>query len=306
MAWDGAQKQDAIIAESVRNTTPSTPTFLLTPAMTIGGRPDRPQVRARSRQAHRSAVNLFQGLTSFPKTIDMDLAYEVSTQLLLSSVFMGAWSSDVVKFGSAMQPFTLEEKYGGAAIYRRTTGCICDSLQMSARLGDAVRLNFSLKALGESTATAAIASSTYTAIAGGKPFTPANFVINDAFGVSAPKVQAIDLTFRNNSADLYAFGSNDPDDTSLGEVDVSGTISLRFTALAQYTAFLNSASGALDVTMGHTTAEKYQLLLPNACAYNPDIIDPGSTGPHTVTVEVMGKYDAATENTVAKLTRAVA
>lgn len=302
---DGSRKQDAIIAEVTRNTTPSSPTFLLLPAMVIGGRPDRPQQRARSRQPHRSVVNTFAGLSSYPKSIDMDLMYEASLHVLLASLFQSAWSTNQLKFGSTIQPFTLEEKYNGTTIYRRTTGCFVDSLQLSARLGDACRLTFGVKGMAEATASGAIASSTYTAIAGKKPFTPADFVVNTGLGVSSPKVQSLDLSFTNNAGDLYGFGTNEPDDSSLGELEIRGTMTLRFTALAQYTAFVTASDTSLDITMGHTTAEKYQLILPNACAYNPDISDPGSTGPHNVTVEVIGKYSAS-DATAAILNRAVA
>lgn len=302
---DAARKQDAIIAESARGTTPSTPTFLLLPAMSIGGRVNRPQTRARSRQPHRSAVNMLQGLTEYARTIDMDLMYEASLNELLSSLFQADWATDVLKFGSTLQPISMEEKYNGATNYRRSTGLMVDGLRMSARLGGPIQLSFSLKGLGEATASSAISGATYTAITGHKPFTPADIVVNDAFGISSPKVQSLDINFANNSQDLYGFGSNNPDDTSLGELDISGTIALRFTALAQYADFVNGDDAALDLTVGHTTTEKYQIDLPNCTAYNPDIIDPGSTGPHTVNIEFTAKYSSS-DATAAILTRAVA
>lgn len=302
---DASRKQDAIIAESARGTTPTTPTFLLLPAMSIGGRVNRPQTRARSRQPHRSAVNVLQGLTEYARTIDMDLMYEGSLNELFSSLFQADWATDVLKFGSTLQPITLEEKFNGTTNFRRSTGLIVDSLRMSSRLGGPIQLSFGLKGLGETTPSSAISGATYTAITGHKPFTPADIVVNDAFGISSPKVQSLDITFANNSQDLYGFGSNNPDDTSLGELDITGTIALRFTALAQYADFVNGADQALDLTIGHTTAEKYQLELPNCCAYNPDIVDPGSTGPHTVNIEFTAKYSSG-DATAAILTRAVA
>lgn len=302
---DSARKQDAIIAEGSRGTTPATPTFLLLPAMSIGGRVNRPQTRARSRQPHRAAVNVVQGLTEYARTIDMDLMYEASLHELFSSLFQADWATNVLKFGSTLQPITLEEKYNGATNYRRSTGLFVDSLRMSSRLGAPIQLSFGLKGLGESTASSAISGATYTAITGHKPFTPADIVVGDAFGISSPKVQSLDINFANNAQDLYGFGGNDPDDSSLGELDISGTISLRFTDLAQYADFVNGEDAALDLTIGHTTTEKYQIELPNCCAYNPDIVDPGSTGPHTVTIEFTAKY-ASGDATAAILTRAVA
>lgn len=302
---DAARKQDAIIAEVTRGTTPTTPTFLLLPAMSIGGRVNRPQSRARSRQPHRAAVNMVQGLTEYGRTIDMDLQYDASVDELLSSLFQADWATNVLKFGSTLQPISLEEKYDGAANYRRTTGIIVDSLRMSARLGGPIQLSFGLKAFGETTPGTAISGATYTAITGQKPFTPANVVVNDGFGLTTPKIQTLDINFANNAQDLYGFGTNDPDDTSLGELEITGTIGLRFTSLAQYSGFVNGADAALDITMGHTTTKKYQLKLPVCCAYNPDIVDPGSTGPHTVNIEFSAKYSSA-DSTAAIINRAVA
>jgi hypothetical protein len=302
---DSARKQDAIIAETARGTTPATPTFLLLPAMSIGGRVNRPQTRARSRQPHRSAVNMVQGLTEYARTIDMDLMYEASLHELFSSLFQADWATNVLKFGSTLQPISMEEKFDGTTTYRRSTGLMVDSLRISSRLGGPIQLSFGLKGIGEATASAAIAGATYTAIGGKKPFTPANIVVTDAFSITTPKVQSLDITFANNSQDLYGFGTNDPDDTSLGELDITGSIALRFTALAQYSTFVNGAEGVLDLTLGHTTAEKYQLKLPSCTAFNPDIVDPGATGPHTVNIEFTAKYSSS-DATAAILTRAVA
>ena len=306
---DSANKQTAVIAEATVGTTPATPAFKLLRDIRVSGAPQRLATRSPERRADRMAANMVTGLNSYPKTIELPWTRDAGTDVLWESLFCNAFATDVLKNASTPKSFTLEEKYEGGATdpYRRLTGCFCDSARISFRSGDAGSLSFSLKALSETTSTTAIASATYAApVPGNDPSTPADIVVNNLFGVSTPKVMAMDMTIANNMRDQYKWGSNDPFGIGLGLFDVSGSVSLYFSQLTDYSAFIPRATArTLDLTIGATTLFKDRLVLGAAYVWNPNVDDPGATGDHMVTLNFLARYFAS-DTAAIKLTRNVA
>ncbi len=305
---DSANKQTAIIAETTYGTTPATPAFKLVRDVSVSGAPQRPRSRSPERRADRTAAAMVQGLSTYPKAINLVWARDAALDILLESVFCGAWASDVLKNGSTQKGFTLEEKYEGGATdpYRRVAGCMVDTMAINFRNGEAGQVSCSLKGKAETTATTAtIASATYAAPTPGyDPSTPADILVNGLFGMTTPKVMAFNMNISNSLRDQHAFGSNEPFGLGMGLFDISGSVTAYFTVLADYSAFVAPQTGlTLDFTIGATTLFKDQLVIHNADVWNPNIDDPGATGDHMVTLNFMGRYHASG---VASLTRLVA
>ena len=296
---DSANKQTAVVAEDTQGTTPASPEFKLLRDASVSGSPQRGAQRSSERRPDRMAANMVSGLASFPKTINMPFARDAGLDILLESLLCGAWSTDVLKNASTKKPFTLEEKYGGGATdpYRRLAGCLCDSLRLSFPLaggGDAGSLAFSIKAMGESTATSALGSSTYAAPSPGyDPVSSIDITANDLFGISAPKIMSLDMTISNAMREKYAFGSPNPFDIGLGAFDVTGQVQLYFSQLTDYSTFVARQSGlTLDLLIGSVEDSMDQIVLPNVDVWNPDVTDPGAGGDNMVTLNFMARYDS--------------
>lgn len=307
---DGSQKRVAIVSEVTRGTTPSDPALLVLREIRTTGGKVQPRVRSPERASHRSAQSTYGGLITVPKQVDMPLAYDDALHAMLASAFQGAWASNVLKAGSTIAPITLEEKFEGGAtdFYRRALGLSIDSFSLSCRNGEPGMISFAGMALSESTSSAILTNATYTdPNPGGPPITPGSFVLNDIVGVSAPKVQGLTLNVRNNSYYLHGFGDDAPYDTGLGQLDIDGTLELYFRAAAEYTTFFGTGGldKVIDITMGGVTNNKYRLKLPNVDVSNPDIGDPGPTGPISISLPFFGKYKTS-DATAAQITRAVA
>lgn len=297
MTMDSAQKQTAIVAEVTQGTTPASPGFKLLRDNRVTGAPQRPVSRSPERRPDRRLANTFSGLSVFNKTIEMPWARDAATDILLASLLNGAYATNVLKDGSTRSYFTLEEKYEGGSTdpYRRLAGCQVMSLALSWRLGEPGSMSWGIMALDETTATAAIASSTYASPTPAyDPVTPTDILVNDLFGVSSPKLMALNMTIENNGAPLHAFGSASPFALSVGAFDVRGTAQFYLGAAADYSTFATRQTAkVLDLTIGSVTNYKDQLVLPNCSVGNPDVDDPGAAGgAHMVTVEFMAGYDA--------------
>jgi hypothetical protein len=306
---DSANKQTAIIAEVTQGTTPATPAFLLTRDTRVSGTPQRNDQRSPERRADRMAANMTTGLVTFPKVIEMPFVRDAASDVLLESALCGTWATNVLKNASTKKPFTLEEKYEGGATdpYRRLAGCLVDSLSLSFRNGEPGTMSFGIRAMAETAATAAIASSTYAAPTPGyDPVTPADITVTTLFGVTTPKVASLNLTIANNMRDQYGWGSAAPFGIGLGLFDVSGQVSFYFNASADYSTFMTrQTSQTLALTIGSVANYKDTISLGNCDVWNPDVDDPGATGDHMVTLNFMARY-YATDAAAIKWTRLVA
>lgn len=297
---DSANKQTAVVAEATQGTTPNSPAFKLLRDSSVTGSPQRGAQRSPERRSDRMAANMVSGLASYPKTINLPFARDAGTDILLESVLCGAWATNTLKNASTRMPFTLEEKYEGGATdpYRRLAGCLCDSLRMSFPLaggGDPGSLAFSIKALAETTATAALGSATYAAPTPGyDPVSSIDIAANDLFSISSPKIMSFDMTIANAMREQWAFGSAEPFGIGLGAFDVAGQVQLYFTQLSDYSTFVQRQTGlALDLVIGSVEDFMDRIQLNNVDVWNPDVSDPGASGDHMVTLNFMGRYDAS-------------
>jgi hypothetical protein len=228
--------------------------------------------------------------------------------ILLESTMGNTFATNVLKDASTKRFFTLEEKYEGGATdpYRRLAGCMCDHMSLSWRLGEPGSISFNIMALAETTATTAIASSTYAVPTPyNDPVTPVDITVTNLFSIASPKLMELNLNISNNDRAQYAFGSASPFGIGLGNFDISGSAKLYFSQLTDYSTFVNRQTGlALDLTIGSVTNFKDQIQMGNVDVWNPDIDDPGQTGDHMVTLNFMGRY-YATDQAVIKWTRNV-
>jgi hypothetical protein len=297
---DSANKQTAVVAEVTQGTTPSSPAFKLLRDSSVSGSPQRGAQRSPERLPNRQASHMVSGLASFPKTINLPFARDAGTDILLEALFCSAWGTDVLKVGSTKKPFTLEEKYEGGATdpYRRLAGCLCDSLRMSfplAGTGDPGTLAFAIKAMTETTATAALGSSTYAAPTPDEdPVSSIDIIVNDLFGITTPKIMSLDMTISNAMREQYAFGSANPFGIGLGQFTVNGQVQIYFGALADYSTFVTRQTGlSLDLTIGSVEDSMDLIQLNNVDVWNPDVSDPGPSGDNMVTLNFEGRYDAS-------------
>src|SRR5581483_2224935 len=275
----------------------------------VNGTPNRPSTRSPERRSDRMAASMTKGLNSYPKSIELAYSRDAGTDILWSSAFNSAWATNVLKAGSAIQSFTLEERYnnGGTNPYRRLTGCVCDQVSIGFQNGQPGSLSFGLKALGENTATTAIVGSTYASpTPGDDPITPADITVNSLFGLTTPKVVSLQATLTNAGYERYSWGSNDPYSTGLGLFNFEGTVQLYFSQLTDYSTFTTRQTGqTLDLTIGGVANHKDELVAGNCDVWNPDVDDPGASGTHMVTLHFMARYFAA-DTTALKLLRHVA
>lgn len=294
---DSANKQTAVIAEATQGTTPSSPAFKILRDIRVAGSASRSATRSPERRSDRTAASFFKNLATFNRSIEIPWVRDEGSDILLNSLLSGSFGTGtILRNGSTKSFFTLEEKFEGGATdpYRRTAGCVVDSLAISLRNGEPGSMSFALQALSESVGTAALGTSTYAAPTPGyAPVTPADIAVGTLFGFASPKVTALNLNIGQNLRPQHSWGSVDPFGIGLGLLQIEGSVSCYFAAAADYSAFATPTGGLkLDLTIGGEANYKDRIILPNCVVHNPDLDDPGPTGDHMVTLNFFAMYDA--------------
>ena len=304
---NSSEKQIGIIAEVTRGTTPATPTFLLLRDTGVDMAPDRPWNRSPERSANRRVLSTYRGLNNNTGRISMPFVYDSALQELMSSLMQADWSTDVLKDGSTLQPFTVEEKFenGATDIYKRTTGAICVGGGLSVPADGPAMWRFDTMALAEATATTAIASSAYTAASTDDVFTAADATLTTFWGLTVPKIVSLELNISQSARPQYQWGSRDPWGTGLGQVSFSGRIECYFSALTEYSTFVDGELGDLVFTLGHTTNEKVTFSMLNCRGFAPGLPDAVNNGDQMLTINFEAQHDSGDASAL-KITRAVA
>ena len=104
---DSATKQTAIIAEATQGTTPATPAFKILRDIRVSGAPQRNDQRSPERRSDRMAYAMTKGLAAFPKTIELPWVRDAASDILWESAFCGTWTTDILKNGATLKPFTV-------------------------------------------------------------------------------------------------------------------------------------------------------------------------------------------------------
>ena len=306
---DAALTQNAIVAEVTQGTTPASPAFKLLRDSRITGSPARSSTRSPERRADRMAANMVTGLNSFRKSIELPFARDAATDILWESLLCNAWSTNILRNASTEKAFTLEQTYEAGAndIRRRLAGCIVDSAAIAFGMdGSPGSLTFNVIGLAETMVTALITLSTYAQPSPGyDPVSAVDITVNNAVSVSSPKVMGLNLNIRNNVREQYAFGSASPWGTGLGMFDIDGTLQVYFNNMTDYSTYMTRQTGLLlDIIIGSQASFRDKIELKNVDVWNPDIDDPGQTGDHMVTLNIMARA-FITESSAITLTRNV-
>lgn len=308
---DASNKKVALVPEVTQGTIPATPGFLvLRDTMTTGGL-IAPWTESPERRNDRMLGTTVKGLRTLGKKITMPFAQDAALDQLFQSFMCGAWTTNTLLNGSALQPFTLEEVHEAPTAtpgpWFRSAGCIVDQMAISLATGKEGTCVFDLFGFGETTAAAAIAGATYAAPSTLEPMTPIDIVVNSFFGIvaPAPKMMSLQFTAKNNLRRQYNWGSPDIYRTGLGSFRVDVQAQFYFDSLAQYAAISPGALGVLDFTIGSTTLKKYQIVLPNAKISNPALSDGGNSTDVMLSCNLNAEFDAGTSAAL-KIVRVVA
>lgn len=289
----GAQHSLHMVAESTYGTTPTTPTWTPIPhtSCTLGVTKD--SIVSSKLRGDRQIEDLRHGNKSVGGDIGFDLEYGGAFDDILEAVLMGTWSTNVLKTGTTRRSFTIERKFGDLDTpeYHRTEGAEFNTL--SLEIAPNAMVTGSVGVVGEdlSIATSEVASSTYSADAGNKPFDSFTGSITEG-GSSIGICTSLTLNIDNGIEPRFVVGSNISLQGTDKRSNVTGSATYYFTSKTLYEKFLNETESEIVVTLTDLDGNDIQIDLPRIkyTAGNPDVSDEGGV---TVSLDFQALYSTA-------------
>lgn len=302
----GSRAGLSYVAESVFGTTPGTPALVQLPYTTQSLNLAKERVTGTDIQPDRMLRVDRHGNRSAAGDIVADLR-KGDYDPFLESAFMNTFSTNVLKIGSTIKSFSIEDAATDIAQFRLFTGMAVSSLAVSIRPNQMVTGTFSM--VGKNMAISGTSvDPTKTASSGNAPFDAYSgaLSIGDAGGAlsAAAIVTGIDFTINNALAPTFVVGSSTTPQLEFGMATVEGTITAYFEDAALINRFLNETETALQVIVDDPTGSSdYTWLFPRVKINGADVPVDNPTS-RIITLPFVALYDT-TEATNIKLTRSV-
>lgn len=283
-----------LIKEVTFGTTPTTPALIsqrfasATFTLAKGELTDDSKTGSRQRQYTQTGNEAITGSLSGPFAHD-------NYDTLMESVMYSTFASNILKFGTTVQSFSLEEAQDDITVYRQYNGMIANGFNLEAPVDGLATISFDVLAKGQMIATVPLDAS-YTAQPVRQPFTHCGGTISEG-GVSIAYVNGVTLAVSNNLSPAYVWGGCGTDDLIPGTVDVTGNLDVFFTSAALMNKFISGTPTSLSFTLSDGT-HTVTFNLPNVRYTGAEApIDSGS-GQRIVSLPFRALYDATAASTL--------
>jgi hypothetical protein len=289
---NGAQHSLHYIVESTYGTTPSTPTWTPLPHTGTNLAMTKDALESEKLRGDRQVEDFRHGNKSISGEVNGELEYGAFDDML-EAVLGGTWATNVLKTGATRRSYTLERKFADLTTpeWHRYTGTEINSLSLSVSPNAMVGITLGVVGKDLSLATAAIASSTYSADGTETPFDSFTGSITEG-GSTIATVTAVDITLENGLEPLFSIGSDTTNRPSIGKSRVSGSLTTYFEDKALYQKFLNETASEIVLTITDASAQSYVIDLPNI-KYNSGQPDVSGEGSVTVSMDFVALYNSA-------------
>lgn len=299
----GSRSGLSYVAETTFGVTPGTPSLIQLPINTHSLNLTKDRLAGNEIQPDRMNRVSRHGNRQVGGDIAVDLR-KGDFDAFLEGAFFNDFSTDVLKVGTTLKSFSIEDAALDISQYRLFTGCAVSTAAFSIKPNQMVTTTFTMVGKdmlvsGTSVDPAKTASSTnapFDAYSG-------SLTLGDAGGSlsSVATITGIDFTLNNNLAPTFVVGSSSTPQLEFGRATVEGTISAYFEDLSLYNRFLNEVETAFEVSVDDPTGSNaYTFLFPRVKFNTGDIPLDGETS-RTVSISFEALYDA-TEGTNIKLT----
>ena len=288
---NSSETEIGILAEPSWGGTPSPLTFQ---AIRITGeslKVNRNNIVSDEIRSDRNTSDLIQVGGSADGGIEGELSYGTFDELIESALF-STWTSDNIINGTTQKSFHVQKKQsdGASSIYELYKGMVVDTMVINVAAGEKTTVSFTF--IGKNGTIGTSATGTTTDATTTEVLDGANaFVLNDFFVSPVPNLMSMQLTISNNLAAKPVAGSVDLIGVRAGRCVVTGTASLYFDSKAMMDLFLAGTGGALSITLGKVTTEKYTIALPNVKIQDADHFSPGNDEDVMLNITFQALYD---------------
>lgn len=290
----------SFIKETVYGTMPTTPAFTNARYTSETLKHLRQTITSNEVRSDRNVSDLIQVAGGAEGALNFEMSYG-AFDTLLEAAMCGAWTTNVLKNGSARTSFTFEKLFeqGTTDTYVRYTGMMVDSMSLNIQTQQIITGSFNFMGKGGSVGTAILSGATYTdSVTNDVMNSGTNFASLAITGGGTPKLTGLSLDIKNNARMQPVVGSIDSAGVGLGRCVVTGTATMYFEDKAAYELFLNGTSSDITFAIGGASSKKYTFLLPKIKFSDGDIPVQGNDQDVILSLPFQGLYDSTTGATM--------
>lgn len=283
-----------LVKESTFGTTPVTPALINQRVASFNFTLAKNELTDESKTGSRQRAYTQTGNESITGSLSGPFAHD-NYDALMESVFYSTFTSNVLKMGTTIQSFTMEESQEDISVYRQVRGVIANGFQLEAPVDGLATITFDVLALGQTIANTSL-DATYTAQPYRQPFTHIGGTISEG-GSSIGYVNSVSLSVTNNLSPAYVWGSGQTNDLIPGIVDVTGTLDVFFQDATMMNKFINGTASSLSFTLSDGT-HTIQFTMPNIRYTGAEAPVESGSGQRIVSLPFRALYDATAASTV--------
>jgi hypothetical protein len=302
----GTRSGLSIQAETVFGVAPGVPTLISLPYTTHNLDLTKERVVGNDIQSDRMTRTDRHGNRTASGDIVVDLR-KADYDAMIESAFMSTFSTNVLKVGTTIKSFHIEDSANDIAQHRLFSGMSVSKLAVSIKPNQMVTGAFSM--VGKNmTISGTSFDATKTASSTNQPFDSYSGLIRiaDAGGAlaSIATVTGVDFTIDNGFSPTFIVGASTTPQLEYGMATVEGTITAYFEDATLINRFINETQTAFEVAVDDPTgASDYTWLFPRV-KINAAGVPVDNPQSRIITLPFVALYDT-TENTNIKLTRSV-
>lgn len=300
---DGSQTQTLFIVESQMGVLPTTPTMKVLPVESNTLKMDRGTITDNTLRGDRMGGDVRPGMM----TVDGDIKFShrmTDFDDVLAALFMGSWSTHVLKAANTMQSLAMERGHLDIDQYYQFLGLVPASFDLSLKVGDLVRCSMTFMGIEMTELDGASASSVITDYTA-EPFDTFTGSLKEG-GVDCAIVTSLDLKITNNLNPRNVLFKDKRDSISAGNFMASGSATMQFNDATYFNKFYNRTSSKLefDLIDPVSLTKKQTWSIPKIVYTSGDISVPDDKE-LIVKLDFNAQYDSVS-GTKAMITRVVA
>lgn len=300
----GSGRDLAYIKEETSGTTPDTPAF--TKMRTTGDSFNltRDSLESAELRADRAITDLKLGNKQSGGSIDFELSYE-NFEPFLEAVLESAdelnATTDVIKNGITMIPYTIEKSWPANNVYQRYTGMYANTLNLNIASNSQITGSIEFVGKGFATDTDIIVGATYIEPTLGGLFDSYTGELKEG-GTTIGYVSSLSLTISNGLEALFALFNDEVSEVIDGRCSIEGSLQIYFENSTLFDKFVNDTESSLEFTLTSGATDGYTFLLPRIKYTGGDMPVSGE-GAVMVTMPFKALHDNVTENATIKITK---
>jgi hypothetical protein len=255
----GSRHDLAYIMETVWGTTPGTPSMKRLRHTGTTLELQKQSEASEEIRSDRQIVDFRHGTRQVQGDVSFELSYGAFDDLLEAALF-GAWTSDVLKAGTAVKSFTAERRHTDINQFLRFTGCMVNTFALTVQPSPAiVRGTFGI--MGKDQAVAGTSLGTPSDVATHPPFDSFSGTLEEG-GSAIAKVTGLELSLSNGIESAFAIGDMSAAGLLEGRSNLTGTLSAFFENASLISKFLDETESSLEVELVDPPGNKYTILVP--------------------------------------------